>query len=202
MSTKPKTSQLSAWIGRGVALFCLGTLFPASLAAVGQLPHLALWWSIIVCGGIVVASGGMLVASFRGWELRSFALIYVTAVSFGLITWPSAWQSDTVAEGSPWLWMTLGVASICLAVTAGTGLGFAYAIASGLLFAVVRMTPSGESASLLGAFQDMVNLVMNASVVIVALGVVSNAFKELDDTEDSTRKEATDAAIKEALLEE
>ncbi len=202
MNLKPKTSQLSAWVDRGVALFCLGTLIPASLAAVGQAQYLASWWMIIVGGGIVVASIGMMIASFLGWKLRSFALVYVTVVTFGLITWPAAWQSQEVAQSSPWLWMTLGVAAICLAVTTGTGWGFAYAIASGLLFAVVRMTPSGQSASLLGAFQDMINLVMNASVVIVALGVVSNAFKELDEAEAATRKEATDAAIEEALLEE
>lgn len=202
MNLKPKTSQLSAWVDRGVALFCLGTLIPASLAAVGQVQYLAIWWTVIVGGGIVAASVGMMLASFVGWKLRSFALVYVTVVTFGLITWPSAWQSTEVAQSSPWLWMTLGVAAICLAVTTGTGWGFAYAIASGLLFAAVRMTPSGQSASLLGAFQDMVNLIMNASVVIVALGVVSNAFKQLDEAEAATRKEATDAAIEEALLEE
>lgn len=202
MNLKPKTSQLSAWVDRGVALFCLGTLVPASLAAVDQIPYLAGWWMLIVGGGIVVASVGMMIASFLGWKLRSFALIYVTVVTFGLITWPAAWQSSQVAASSPWLWMCLGVASICLAVTTGTGWGFAYSIASGLLFAAVRMTPSGQSASLLGAFQDMINLVMNASVVIVALGVVSNSFKELDEAEAATRKEATDAAIEEALLEE
>lgn len=202
VNAKPKTSQLSAWVDRGVALFCLGTLIPASLAAVGQIPDLAPWWTVIVGGGIIAASIGMMVASFLGWQLRSFALSYVTVVTFGLITWPAAWQSNEVAQSSPWLWMTLGVAAICLAVTTGTGWGFAYAIASGLLFAVVRMTPSGQGASLLGAFQDMINLVMNASVVIVALGVVSNAFKELDEAEAATRKEATDAAIEEALLEE
>ena len=201
-NVKPKTSQLSAWVDRGVALFCLGTLIPASIAAVDQFADLAGWWMIIVGGGIVAASIGMMVASFLGWKLRSFALSYVTVVTFGLITWPAAWQSGVVATSSPWLWMCLGVASICLAVTTGTGWGFAYAIASGLLFAAVRMTPSGQSTSLLGAFQDMINLVMNASVVIVALGVVSNAFKELDDAEAATRKEATDAAIEEALLEE
>ena len=202
MNLKPKTSQLSSWVDRGVALFCLGTLIPASLAAVGQFQYLASWWMIIVGGGIVAASVGMMIASFVGWKLRSFALVYVTVVTFGLITWPAAWQSQEVAQSSPWLWMTLGVAAICLAVTTGTGWGFAYAIASGLLFAAVRMTPSGQSASLLGAFQDMINLIMNASVVIVALGVVSNAFKELDEAEAATRKEATDAAIEEALLEE
>ena len=202
MNLKPKTSQLSSWVDRGVALFCLGTLIPASLAAVGQVQYLASWWMIIVGGGIVAASVGMMIASFVGWKLRSFALVYVTVVTFGLITWPAAWQSQEVAQSSPWLWMTLGVAAICLAVTTGTGWGFAYAIASGLLFAAVRMTPSGQSASLLGAFQDMINLIMNASVVIVALGVVSNAFKELDEAEAATRKEATDAAIEEALLEE
>lgn len=202
MTERPKTSQLSAWVDRGVALFCLGTLVPASLAAADQIQHLAAWWMLVVGGGIVVASIGMMVASFQGWQLRPFALIYVTVVTFGLITWPAAWQSTEVANSSPWLWMCLGVASICLAVTTGTGWGFAYAIASGLLFAAVRMTPSGQAASMLGAFQDMVNLVMNASVVIVALGVVSNAFKELDEAEAATRKEATDAAIEEALLEE
>jgi signal transduction histidine kinase len=201
-SAKPKTSQLSAWVDRGVALFCLGTLIPASLAAADQMQYLALWWMVVVGGGIVLASIGMMIASFQGWKLRSFALSYVTVVTFGLITWPAAWQSGEVASSSPWLWMCLGVAAICLAVTTGTGWGFAYSIASGLLFAAVRMTPSGQSASLLGAFQDMINLVMNASVVIVALGIVSNAFKELDDAEAATRKEATDAAIEEALLEE
>ncbi|MGV8908790.1 MAG: sensor histidine kinase [Propionicimonas sp.] len=202
MNAKPKTSQLSAWVDRGVALFCLGTLIPAALAAVDQVAYLAPWWMIIVGGGIVLASIGMMIASFVGWKLRSFALVYVTVVTFGLITWPAAWPAHVVATSSPWLWMTLGVASICLAVTTGTGWGFAYAIASGLLFATVRMTPSGQNASLLGAFQDMIVLVMNASVVIVALGVVSSAFKQLDEAEAASRKEATDAAIEEALLDE
>ena len=202
MNSKPKTSQLSAWVDRGVALFCLGTLIPASLAASDQIAHLAPWWMLVVGGGIVLSSVGMMIASFVGWPLRSFSLSYVTAVTFGLITWPAAWAADTVPTGSPWLWMCLGVASICLAVTTGTGWGFAYAVASGLLFAAVRMTPSGQNASLLGAFQDMIVLVMNASVVIVALGVVSNAFKQLDEAEAASRKEATDAAIEEALLDE
>lgn len=199
---KLRTAQLSAWVDRGVALFCLGTLIPAALAAAEQIPHLAPWWMLVVGGGIAVASIGMMIASFLGWQLRPFALSYVTVVSVGLITWPAAWQGGVVATSSPWLWTTLGVAAICLAVTTGTGWGFAYAIASGLLFAVVRMTPSGQNASLLGAFQDMIVLVMNASVVIVALGVVSNAFKQLDEAEAASRKEATDAAIEEALLEE
>ena len=202
MNSKPNTSQLSAWVDRGVALFCLGTLIPAALAAVDQIPYLAPWWMLIVGGGIMLASIGMMIASFVGWPLRSFSLSYVTVVTFGLITWPAAWPADTIATSSPWLWMCLGVASICLAVTTGTGWGFAYAIASGLLFAAVRMTPSGQNASLLGAFQDMIVLVMNASVVIVALGVVSNAFKQLDEAEAASRKEATDAAIEEALLDE
>lgn len=202
MNAKAKTSQLSAWVDRGVALFCLGTLIPGALAATDQVQFLAPWWMLVVGGGIIAASIAMLVASFAGWQLRPFALCYVTVVTFGLITWPAAWRSDVVATSSPWLWMCLGVAAICLAVVTGTAWGFAYAIASGLLFATVRMTPSGENASLLGAFQDMIVLVMNASVVIVALGVVTNAFKQLDDAEAASRKEATDAAIEEALLDE
>ena len=88
MNAKPKTSQLSAWVDRGVALFCLGTLIPAALAAVDQVALLAPWWMFVVGGGIVLASIGMMIASFVGWKLRSFALVYVTVVTFGLITWP------------------------------------------------------------------------------------------------------------------
>jgi two-component sensor histidine kinase len=119
-----------------------------------------------------------------------------------LITWPVAWLSSEPATSSPWLWMCLGVAAVCLAVTSGTAWGLGYALAAGLLFAVVRMTPSGQSTTLLGAVQDMIVLVMNSSVVIVALGLVGHAFSSLDELEYASRREATAAAIDEALVEE
>jgi signal transduction histidine kinase len=197
-----KTSQLSAWVERGVALFCLGTLIPAAFAAAGQVPYLATWWLAVVGGGIIVASLGMMVFSFLGRSLNLWAMGYVVLVTVGLITWPWAWQSATPASSSPWIWMCLGVASICLAVTMGTAWGLGYAIVAGVLFAVIRMTPSGQGAPLLGAVQDMIVLVMNAAVVIVALGVVGNSFKDLDEIEENSRREATAAAIEDALLEE
>lgn len=202
MKLNLQTGQLAAWVERGVALFCLGTLIPAAFGAAAQIPYLAPWWTIAIGGGIVVASIGMMIFSFLGRHIRAWALIYVTLVSVGLITWPIAWQSTAPATSSPWLWVCLGVAAVCLAVTSGTAWGFGYAIAAGLLFAVVRMTPSGQGASLLGAVQDMIVLVMNSSVVIVALGVVGNAFKNLDEIEVASQREATAAAIDEALLEE
>jgi len=197
-----KTAKLSAWVERGVALFCLGTLIPAAFAAAGQMPYLATWWLAIVGGGIIVASLGMMVFSFLGRSLNLWAMGYVVLVTVGLITWPWAWQSTSPASSSPWIWMCLGVASICLAVTMGTAWGLGYAIVAGILFAVIRMTPSGQGAPLLGAVQDMIVLVMNAAVVIVALGVVGNSFKDLDEIEENSRREATAAAIEDALLEE
>ena len=197
-----KTSQLSAWVERGVALFCLGTLIPAAFAAAGQVPYLATWWLAVVGGGIVVASLGMMVFSFLGRSLSVWAYGYVGLVTVGLVTWPWAWQSSAPAASSPWIWMCLGVAAICLAVTMGTAWGLGYAIVAGVLFAVIRMTPSGQGAPLLGAVQDMIVLVMNAAVVIVALGVVGNSFKDLDEIEENSRREATAAAIEDALLEE
>ncbi len=202
MKLNLQTGQLTAWVERGVALFCLGTLIPAAFGAAAQIPFLAPWWTITIGGGIVITSIGMMVFSFLGRHLRGWALMYVALVSIGLITWPIAWQSTAPATSSPWLWVCLGVAAVCLAVTSGTAWGFGYAIAAGLLFAVVRMTPSGQGAPLLGAVQDMIVLVMNSSVVIVALGVVGNAFKSLDEIEYASQREATAAAIDEALLEE
>ena len=108
-----KTSQLSAWVERGVALFCLGTLIPAAFAAAGQVPYLATWWLAVVGGGIVVASLGMMVFSFLGRSLSVWAYGYVGLVTVGLVTWPWAWQSSAPAASSPWIWMwpTLSPAS-------------------------------------------------------------------------------------------
>jgi signal transduction histidine kinase len=202
MKLNLQAGQLTAWVERGVALFCLGTLIPAAFGAAAQIPYLAPWWTVSIGGGIVITSIGMMIFSFLGRRLRGWALAYVALVSIGLITWPIAWQSAAPATSSPWLWVCLGVAAVCLAVTSGTAWGFGYAIAAGLLFAVVRMTPSGQGATLLGAVQDMIVLVMNSSVVIVALGVVGNAFKSLDEIEYASHRESTAAAIDEALLEE
>jgi hypothetical protein len=202
MKLNLQAGQLTAWVERGVALFCLGTLIPAAFGAAAQIPYLAPWWTVSIGGGIVITSIGMMIFSFLGRRLRAWALVYVALVSIGLITWPIAWQSAAPATSSPWLWVCLGVAAVCLAVTSGTAWGFGYAIAAGLLFAVVRMTPSGQGATLLGAVQDMIVLVMNSSVVIVALGVVGNAFKSLDEIEYASHRESTAAAIDEALLEE
>lgn len=197
-----RTSQLSAWVERGVALFCLGTLIPAAFAAADQVAHLQTWWMVAIAGGIVASSVGMMAFSFLGRRLFPWAISYVTFVTVGLVTWPWAWQSQQAATSSPWLWTCLAVASICLAITMGTAWGLGYSIAAGLLFAVIRMTPSGQGAPLVGAVQDMIVLVMNAAVVIVALGVVGNSFKDLDEIEENSRREATAAAIEEALLEE
>lgn len=202
MKLNLQTGHLTAWVERGVALFCLGTLIPAAFGAAAQIPYMAPWWTITVGGGIVIASIGMMIFSFLGKRLKGWALVYVGLVTVGLITWPVAWQSAEPATSSPWLWMCLGVAAVCLAVTSGTAWGLGYALAAGLLFAVVRMTPSGQSASLLGAVQDMIVLVMNSSVVIVALGLVGHAFTSLDELEYASRREATAAAIDEALVEE
>jgi signal transduction histidine kinase len=202
MKLNLQTGQLTAWVERGVALFCLGTLIPAAFGAAAQIPSLAVWWTVAIGGGIVVASIGMMIFSFLGKRIHGWALAYVAFVSMGLVTWPLAWQSGQPATTSPWLWVCLGVAAVCLAVTNGTAWGFGYAIAAGLLFAVIRMTPSGQGLQLVGAVQDMIVLVMNSSVIIVALGVVGNAFKSLGEIEYASQREATAAAIDEALLDE
>lgn len=185
-----------------MALFCLGTLVPAAFAAADQYRYLATWWLVAIGGGIVAAAAAMLIASFAGHSPRWFQLGYVLVVSVGLLSWPLAWQADQPTHSTPWLWMCLGVAAICLAAAVGTGWGLAYAIVSGVVFAAVQIGPAGQNLTLLSAAQDLIVLVVNAAAVIAVLAVLHSSFAELDDAELLSRKETTEAVIEQALLAE
>ena len=201
MST-PESSGLATWVDRGVGLFCLGTLIPAAVMAADQLHHLAPLWVVVVGGGIVATSVAMVVWSFLGRPLRALLGTYVALVAGGLITWPLAWESAQPASGSPWLWMCMGVSTICLALIAGTRWGLLYAIASGMTFAIVRMTSSGQGIPLLNAAQDMLILFANPTAVMVGLAMVTDSVARLDASLARTQREEAEAAVEEALVQE
>ncbi len=198
----PDASGLAAWVDRGVSLFCLGTLIPAAVMAADQVPHLDRLWLALFGGGIAVTSVAMVIWSWSGRSLRLLLGPYVALVSGGLVTWPLAWRSPEPASGSPWLWMCMGVSTVCLALLAGTRWGLLYAVVSGMAFAVVRMTPSGQGIPPLNAAQDMLVLFANPTAVMVGLAVVKDSVRQLDQSLAGTQREEAGAALEEALVEE
>ena len=200
--TTPGTEELTTWVHRGVALFCLGALIPASLMAADQIGHLAAWWLTIFGGGIVGLTGAMVVVSLAGRPVRGLALAYLTLVVSGTALWPAAWTSAEPAGGSPWVWMCLGTASIWAALTIGTKWGFSYSLAVGAVYAGVRLTPSGQGVSLVVAMQDMLVLVINSSAVIIGITLLTDSIRRLTVTVGASREQQARATVEQALAEE
>ena len=63
--TTPGTEELTTWVHRGVALFCLGALIPGGLMAADQVAHLAPWLLAIFGGGIGGLTLAMVIVSDR-----------------------------------------------------------------------------------------------------------------------------------------
>ncbi len=202
MTTTPNPADLTSWVHRGVALFCLGALIPAGLMAADQLPVLATWWVVVFAGGIAALTVAMVVVAFAGRSVRPLAWTYVVLVAVGTVLWPLAWTSSQPASGSPWLWMCLGAASVWTAVTLGTKWGFSYAILTGAVFAGVRLTPSGQGVSLVNAMQDMLVLVISPGSVIIGITLLTDAIRQLNATAGASQQQQARAAVEEALVEE
>lgn len=202
LSTTPTPTELTAWVHRGVALFCLGALVPAGFMATDQLQHLAPWWLVIFGLGIVGLTAAMTALSIARRSLVGAARAYLLLVAAGVVTWPWGWESSEAASGSPWLWMCLGVASIWAALVIGTKWGFIYAIVVGAAFAGVRLTPSGQGIALVAAMQDMLVLVINPSAVIIGISLLTDAIAQLNSTAVAFQQQRARAAVEEALVEE
>lgn len=200
--TTPNPQELTTWVHRGVALFCLGALIPAGLMAADQLPYLATWWQVLFGGGILGLTLAMVIVSFTGRSIGGLAIGYVVGVAAGTALWPLAWTSSEPASGSPWLWMCLGAASLWTALIFGTKWGFSYALATGAVYAGVRLTPSGQGVSLVAAMQDLLVLVINPSAVIIGITLLTDAIRRLEATVDASRRQQTRATVEEALAEE
>mgnify|MGYP001407093523 CR=1 FL=1 len=200
--TTPNPAGLTLWVHRGVSLFCLGALIPAGLMAVDQVPHLAPWWLVLFGLSIVGLTVAMVILSFAGRLVGGLAIGYLAGVAFGTLSWPWAWQSPQPATGSPWLWMCLGAASLWTALVFGTKWGFSYALATGVAYAGVRLTPSGEGVPLVAAMQDLLVLVINPSAVIIGVALLTDAIGRLSATADASQQQRARASVEEALAEE
>lgn len=200
--TTPDPEELTVWVHRGVALFCLGALIPAGLMAAGQIEHLAPWWLGVFGGGIVGLTLAMVVVSFLGRPVRGLARLYLVTVAAGTMLWPVAWISPDPSPGSPWIWMCLGAASVWTALTIGTKWGFSYSLAAGAVYAGVRLTPSGQGVSLVAAMQDMLVLVINSSAVIIGITLLTDSIRRLTATVGASREQQARATVEQALAEE
>lgn len=192
-------SGLRLWLARALGMTCLAILVPALFISLNQLPYLHWIWLVLVGGSIVGFSLLMPVYAWQLGDVRWLSGAYALAVLVGLLTWPLAWLIDTPAQAAPWLWMCLGVASVCAAMATTVGVGFGYAAVSSLAFGFVRLTPAGGARPPLGALQDVLTLMVLPTALLLLIQFFAGAVEELDATTAESQRVEADRAIDKAL---
>lgn len=159
-----------AVISRSIALFALALCAQGVDDVLDDLPGLAPWWDMLFGGGAAVTMLWAMAASIRGrvdrWALGGFAMV----IAGGLMTW--SYAHPMPEPGPPWLWHVLSLATACLAAATGTRAATLYAVSTSILFAAVRQSESGGSASLNVAAEDAAYAAMIGVAVAVAIEAI------------------------------
>ena len=170
------------WLARSVAITCLVSLLPALFVALGQIPFLHPGWLGVIGGGVVGFSLLMPVYAWSQGDIRWLCGAYALVVLVGLATWTGAWTGPTLQGPPPWLWVCVGVAGVCAAMATTVVIAFGYTAATALTFGAVRMTKSGGDLDALFAMQDVLNLLVLPTALLLLIQFFDRAVNELDAT--------------------
>ena len=196
------TTGFSRWIDSAVAFFCIGTVVPGISSASEQLSSLHSVWLSTIGGGLLAASFLMPVYAWSRRGVRPIAALYAAFVLLGLVTWPLAWQPGAPSAGTPWLWLCLGLGTICAALATTIRIAVIYGSVVTLAFFLLRLTPSGGSAGLVLAAQDALMLGVQPGALLLVLHLLRRATRALDNSLVRAQAERAQAAVSQALVDE
>lgn len=174
-------------IARSISVFAIALGARAVGDIVAEMPSVALWWGVVFGGGIASSLAVIFAAATRGRLARSAMSAFAALVAMGLTLWPLGHPEPET--GPPWLWHVLMLGTSCLAGATGPWTASAYAVTTAILFAFIRVTPSGGAAWTEVAVQDAAY----AAIVGVALSVAIQAMRLGALQSDSAEEEAVGA---------
>ncbi|OOP59419.1 hypothetical protein BMF89_20500 [Arthrobacter sp. SRS-W-1-2016] len=174
-------------IARSISVFALAMGIRGFGDIVAELPRTAPWWVIVFGGGVAVSLAVIIGAAIRGVLARRTMGAFAALVAAGLILWPLGHPGPE--SGPPWLWHVLMLSTSCVAGAAGTWSATAYAIATAIVFALIRATPVGGASGMDLAIQDAAY----AGIAGVAVSVAIQAMRLGAQQSDKAEEEAINA---------
>jgi signal transduction histidine kinase len=181
--------------GFGVAFF-LQTL-PSLL---GQLPNLHPVWSIVMVGGLVASLLFTVVGAIvRRWvrvATAAFAVIYLAA----LVSWPFAViDVSLVTDDSLWLYGLMTVATALAAIAFEVRLAAVYLIAIPVIYAVIRIMPSGGDVGPSRAALDSVFALILGGVITIIFTMLRTAASSVDRAQQTALERYSHAVRQHAI---
>ncbi len=181
--------------GFSVAFFLqdLPTLF-------AELPNLHTAWSIVIVGGLVssllLAVVGSIVRRWIRIATAAFAVIYLAA----LISWPFAVvDPGLVTENSLWLYGLMTVATALAAIAFEVRVAAAYLILVPLIYAVIRLMPSGGEVGPSRAALDSVYALILGGVITIIFTMLRAAAAAVDRAQQTALERYSHAVRQHAI---
>lgn len=125
-------------------VFALQSLPAVIDAGAYLMPAWAVALPAVVFGSILA----VVVTSIIGRGVSTAAGVMATVFALTLVLWPAAvLHSNDVAPSQPWLWYIVAVATACAVISFNVWLAGLYVVIVPLIYAIVRVLPSGGLAS-------------------------------------------------------
>lgn len=200
-AARPGTSAVRRMTARLAGLLVVLTAPAWVASAVDQQPLLAPWWNLLallVVGGPAV---WLVVVSWRIGDVRVPSVALGLGVALCLVLWwPGVVDVAGAAQGLPWLWLVLPLATAAMATVGSVLVSTAYGLLVGSVYAVLRVQPVGGSTSTAVAVLEAMLLLTLAVGPAVLVAGSSRAAARLDSIADDAAQASASASRAAAAL--
>ena len=192
--------RVESAVARSAAGFGVAFFLQSLPTLLEELPNLHPVWSIVIVGGLVgsllLAVVGAIVRRWIRIATAAFAAIYLAA----LISWPFAViDIDAVTENSLWLYGLMTVATALAAIAFDVRLAAVYLIVIPLIYAVIRLMPSGGEVGPSRAALDSVFALILGGVITIIFTMLRAAAVAVDRAQQTALERYSHAVRQHAI---
>jgi len=133
--------------------------------------------------GAILATG---IAALTRTAVRSAALTFAVLYAASIVVWPFVVDDVTsVSSSPPWLYYLCTVATTAAVVALPMPWAAVYTVLVPAMYGVVRLLPTGGSASPIVALLDAMYAVILGAVVLIIVTMLRNAAKAVDVAQEA-----------------
>ena len=195
------SAQVEAVLARSVGVFSALFGLQAIPSIVAQLDQTLVVWNVGALTAMFGSLGFGLVSSLSQRWVRTSQSIIAIVYLVVLQTWPFAVVApDPAPNGGHWVYMLLTVATASAAIGLNTIIATTYLFVVPVIYALIRLTPDGGSATAAHAALDSAYSVILGGTIMVIVTMLRHAAATVDSAQ-STALERYSFAVRQHATE-
>lgn len=194
-------ARVNRMLGRIYSIALLAIMVEALVNGFGQLRYLNPVVFFISAALIVVTTLGVIINQwFFSFSKRWLQAVAIVAL-VGLLSWPLHLidSANLPEDFQPWIWWTLGIASVAAGTSLRFSFGVAYLVVVPLIWIFIRTSELGGSAPLIVAIQDASHVLIFASILVAMVLALRWEAGKVDSANQLAISSAVESARVEAI---